>query len=359
MHPFLARGRVAACAVASCVLIGVAAPATTAVASPILTGTDAGAGPLVKSFEGATEQSSFLAYGPSFTGGVRVAAGDVNGDGRADYFTGVGSGAAPHVKVFDGLSGGEVHSFFAYDPAFTGGVFVAAGDVNGDGRADVVTGTGAAATHVKAFDGITLAPVHSFFAFPGFTGGVRVAAGDVNGDGRADLVAGTGAGGGHVKVFDAVSGAEVRSFFPYDSFTGGVFVAAGDVNGDSLADLITGTDSTGAAAGHVKVFDGQTGGLLHSFLPFGSFTGGVRVAAGDVNGDGFADIITGTGAGGGHVRVFDARTLAELSSFLPYGSFTGGVFVGGESLVPEPAAATLMAAIIGVSMLRRRRARVL
>ena len=72
-----------------------------------------------------------------------MAAGDVNGDGHADIITGAGAGGGPHVSVFSGTDLSILASFFAYDPAFTGGVTVAAGDVNGDGLADIVTGAGA------------------------------------------------------------------------------------------------------------------------------------------------------------------------------------------------------------------------
>ena len=63
--------------------------------------------------------------------------------------------------------------------------------------------------------------------------------------------------GGHVKVFDGLTGAEVRSFLAFPGFTGGVFVAGGDTNKDGFGDILVGADAGGAA--HVKVFDGQTG----------------------------------------------------------------------------------------------------
>ncbi|MGH7266811.1 MAG: beta strand repeat-containing protein, partial [Candidatus Rokuibacteriota bacterium] len=183
-------------------------------------------------FDGATgvELGGFFAYDPAFSGGMFVAAGDVTGDGRADIITGAGPGSSPHVKVFDGATGAELGGFLAYDPAFTGGVSVAAGDLTGDGRADIITGAGpGSGPRVKVFDGATGAELGGFFAYdPFFTGGVFVAAGDLTGDGRADIITGAGASGGpHVRVFDGVTGVEVASFFAYDpTFAGGLFVAA-------------------------------------------------------------------------------------------------------------------------------------
>ena len=293
-------------------------------------------GPLVRGFDAkGNMRFEFFAYDPSFTGGVRVAMGDVTGDGRADIIVGSGPGAPAHVKVFDGKTLAVVASFFAFSSGFTGGVYVAAGDVNGDGRMDIITGadSGAPGGHVKVFDGKTLAEIHSFLAFDGFTGGVRVAAGDINGDGKADIIAGAGPGAGpHVKVFSGDNLAVLASFFAFSpGFSGGVYVAAGDVNGDKRADIVTGAGS-GAPGGHVKVFDGQTLAEIRSLLAFDTgFTGGVRVAAGDVNGDGKADIIAGAGPGGlPHVRAFHGTTVAELRDFIALPpNFTGGVFVAG------------------------------
>ena len=109
----------------------VTAPAT---AEPIfVTGAGPGGGPHVQVFDGRTGKLlfGFFAYDPRFTGGVRVSAADVNGDGVADVITAPGPGGGPHIRVFDGaaLQAGQVVDvvgLFAYDPAFTGGVYIAA-----------------------------------------------------------------------------------------------------------------------------------------------------------------------------------------------------------------------------------------
>ena len=75
-----------------------------------------------------TEVASFFAYDPAFAGGVRRGGGGLTGDGVAEIITGAGPGGGPHVRAFSLAGGGvtEVASFYAYDPAFTGGVYVAA-----------------------------------------------------------------------------------------------------------------------------------------------------------------------------------------------------------------------------------------
>jgi protocatechuate 3,4-dioxygenase beta subunit len=324
----------------------------------VATGADAGGSPHVTVYDYTTGRVvlSFMAYDPSFTGGVRVALGDVNGDGTPDVITAAGPGGGPHVKVFDGKTGALLASFMAYDAGFTGGVYVAAADLDGDGKAEVITGAGAGGgPHVKAFDPLTVGEVASFFAYDaGFTGGVRVAGGDLNGDGRAEIITGAGAGGGpHVKAFGSFTGAtptgtiqtsELVSFFAYDAgFTGGVYVAAGDINGDGKADIVTGAGETGAA--HVKAFSGAgfalggvilpgqpTGpGLLASFYGLDpTLIGGARVGVIDINGDGKADIVVGSGPTvANQVRIVDGQTLSTLDYFASDPSFLGGVFVTG------------------------------
>lgn len=310
---------------------------TTVTSAPSIVAVGAGAGatPTVVVYNAVTgaQIRRFDAYESGFRGGVRVATGDVNGDGFDDIVTAAGAGGGPHVRVIDGKTGNDLHSFFAYGAGFTGGVFVAAGDVNGDGKADIITGAGAGGgPHVRVFSGANGKELASFFAYgASFSGGVNVAAGDLNADGKAEVITGTGRGGGPlVRVFGNSNFTEVYSFYAYaSSFLGGVNVASGDVNGDGRADIITGAGFGGGP--HVQVFSGLDRSILQSFFAYSaSFNGGVAVAAADQDGDGKADVLVGGGAGASNAaRVFSGVSLYQVRSYAPFDpSFLGGCFVG-------------------------------
>src|SRR5205823_851838 len=138
-----------------------------------------GGGPNVRIFDGATGQQlqSFFPFDPNFRGGVNVAAAKVTTLGHAEIIAGAGPGGGPNVKVLDSATLQEVQSFFPFDPNFRGGVSVAAADVTGDGKDDIVVGAGpGGGANVKVFDGSTFEESQSFFAFdPKFRGGVNVA----------------------------------------------------------------------------------------------------------------------------------------------------------------------------------------
>lgn len=244
------------------------------------------------------------------------------------------------VRLY-GPGGANAGSFFAF-PGFDGAVRVAMADFNGDGVPDIVAATGPGASHIKIFNGATLqeipGPLSSFLAFPGpgtpadstyfsgsFTGGVQVAAGDINHDGTPDLIVAADAGGeSHVKVFSGADGSLLRSFFSYPGYDGGVNIASGDINGDGYADIITGAATD---APHVKVFSGADNSLLDSFMAYESYPFGVNVGAGDVEGLGHAQVITGTTYGPPDVRVFDGDGTV-VDRFLAYDQgFWGGVRV--------------------------------
>jgi hypothetical protein len=341
-----------------------------------------------------TQIGSFLAFDPSFLGGVRVAVGDVNGDGVSDIIVAAGPGGGPHVKIIDGTklhmvgANGEIldaallGQFYAYDPAFAGGVFVAFGHAGGQGP-EIITGAGAGGSpHVKIIDATEVSQLQpnseiadsalagQFFAYsPFFTGGVTVAAADVNGDGILDAVTGAGPGGGpHVKVIDGrklnqlqsnseiADSALIGQFYTGSTFdTDGVFVAASSNNGHPI--LVT---SHAVGAGPVEVIDATKLNLLNNnseptgAAVLGSFFAynphdltmgtSAHVAVLDFNLDGVADILIGPSKtmAPEPVEIVDGTKLndvgmfqeilpsALLDSFFAFGSsFTGGVFVGG------------------------------
>jgi hypothetical protein len=296
-------------------------------------GTDSGTAATVRVYDSRTGvlKAQLQPFG-GFAGGVRVATGDVNHDGALDIIAAAGPGGGPQVLVFDGRTFAVIRNFFAYAPGFTGGVYVASGDTNGDGFAEIITGVGVGGgPHVRVWDGVTGNERYGFFAYnPNFLSGVIVTAGDLDNDGRTEIITGAGPGGGpHVRVWNPETTTERFGFFAYaTSFLGGVYVSAADVNGDGKAEIITGAGAGGGP--HVRVFS-TTGAAMQSFFAYStSFTGGVRVATADVDGDGRADIITGAGPSGGpHVRAFRGSDRAPLKSFFAFDpSFLGGVYVG-------------------------------
>jgi hypothetical protein len=167
---------------------------------------------------------TFLAYDATFGDGVRVAVADITNDGILNIITAPGPVGGPHVKVFDGATGAVVRQFMAYDPSFRGGVFVAAAPMNTfDPTPDIITGAGpGGGPHVKVFNGETGAVMSSLMAYdPAFRGGVSVAGISMHVDFGFEsvtyhnglVVTGAGPGGGpHVRVFDGLSGAMQSEF---------------------------------------------------------------------------------------------------------------------------------------------------
>lgn len=309
---------------------------------PIVVGSATGSKvQVLNSLDGSVLQE-FSAFGGSYKGGVRVATGDVNGDGVADIIAGVGTGGKGRVRVFDGTDGAEelgpLLEFRPFGAGYLGGVYVAAGDVNGDGKADLIVSTGAgSAAEVRVFDlydglqkGQTPTLLTKFKIDAKVNGGVRVAAGDLDGDGSADIVVTTGINA-DVRVYHGdgtpFAGA-LGNFKASPRKTTGLAATIGDFDGDGQNDLALGAAS---GAGLVHLFRVTSrGAVLEAPVEFEAFNGGsgVRLAVADVDGDGIDDLAAVPGPGGGDsLKFFSGLTRVELLKFnTTIGS--GGLFLG-------------------------------
>ena len=311
-----------------------------------------------------TTPAATLAPFAGFTGQVRTATADVNGDGVPDIVAVTGPGTAIRVAVISGADNSTVlvNPFDPFGGDFTGGGFVAAADIDGDGRAEfVVTPDEGGGPRVSIFSlsGGAQTLRANFFGIddPNFRGGARSALGDVNGDGKFDLAVSAGfLGGPRTALFDGATllGTPTRLISDFFAFPGsdaetlrnGVFVAAGDLDGDGFAELVFGGGPGGAPRvfilGGAKLAAGDVAGAQAA--PVGNFfvagnsndRGGVRLAVKDADGDAKADVIAGSGEGSpSKVRVYLGKNFSgagEPSIFQdldPFGAtLPGGVFVG-------------------------------
>jgi lysophospholipase L1-like esterase len=180
----------------------------------IVVGAGPTGGPAVAVFSGAdgSRLATFFAYEGSFRGGVgSVAVRDLDGDGMAEIAVGAGNGGGPAIVIYRGGTFEEAARFFAYDGSFRGGVNVALGEFEGIGPA-IVAGAGVGGgPHVKLFAWDSLDSIRSFMVDDSaFRGGVAVAAGDFDDDGRDELATGRAAGGSNVAISDPGTQAILR-----------------------------------------------------------------------------------------------------------------------------------------------------
>ncbi|TAL19592.1 hypothetical protein EPN90_03080 [Patescibacteria group bacterium] len=231
---------------------------------------------------------SFLAYEAPFKGGLTAAAGDLDGDGHEEIVTAPQSSYAPWVRIFDS-AGIKRAEFLAYAASWRGGVNVAVGDVDGDGRAEIVTGAGkGGGPHVKVFDGQGRTRA-SFFAYDQkFRGGVNVAVGDVDGDGRSEIVAGPGAGGGpHVRVFNGDGSLKTEFFVGKKEDSRGLRVAVGDTQAQGIGGI--GVFPAAGVANTLYLMNIL--GVLYGVVEVAASTQNFPFALGDIDGRGRAFLL--------------------------------------------------------------------
>ena len=239
--------------------------------------------------------------------------GDLNGDGFEELA--VGAHLEDKVYVFSGASGALLWAVQDLAVGGFGWSLSSAGDVNGDGVPDIVVGS--SPNHspggVTALSGDTGVQIFQIAA-----GGTDVEGiGDVNGDGFDDVVVGSGYpySGGSARVIGGPSGAVIYQV-PYSwmSTFGYAVAGLGDIDDDGVTDFAVGDPNefyiTGGS-GTVHAYSGATGSLIWSSSALGWEFGAALANAGDVDRDGYDDLIVGDGVAH-RVYVFSVKRQVEL-----------------------------------------------
>lgn len=226
------------------------------------------------STEGRALTPGFFAFGKGLENGGELAAVDINGDGKKEIVVAAGAGSLPLVRIFD-EDGHFLRQFLAYDRNYRGGVSVAAQDFNGDGIEEIVTGSKTQSAHVRTFDatGRPLSP--GFFAYPNFSGGIRVSVADLNGDDKFEILTSPFTRSDHVQIFGEYGRRLTPGFFAYNGIVQGVNVIAADLNGDQTLEILSGTNRDSTL---VRQFDFEGRELTPGFYIYDpGFLGGIMV----------------------------------------------------------------------------------
>lgn len=215
------------------------------------------------------EMKAWYAYPQSYRGGVDVAVGNIinasSGEQTEEIVTSPEKGRKPEIRIFrpDGVM---VTSFLAYDASFTGGVRVAAADVDNDGVDEIITGAGVGHSPlVRIFERDGTLVREFLVGREGFRGGIDVAGGNVTGDGADEIIASFGPGGGpYVKIFNSRTGQTLRTMTAYStSNMSGVRVTAGELgNGSQYEEIAVALVANNVPL--VKIYNGTNGERLAS-----------------------------------------------------------------------------------------------
>ena len=302
----------------------------------IITGAGINGGPHIRAFnssgEAETEPNKLFAYAETFRGGVFVASGDIDGDDLDEIITAPRTGGGPQVRFFEKDGSAKAWQIWPFHPDSRTGVSIAAADVNNDNKAEIgviPASNDQARVKVYQFDEARTI-LGEWTAFGTVECGASLAMGDVNNDGEVEVIIGAGEGGGpQVRIFKS-DGTFVSQFFAFEAgYRGGIDLSVGDTDGDGQSNNIVVSKKQDISTVKIFNFDNLNSpvGIFNAFAnaPVGTF-----VDVGDIDQNGYDDIITGaTNGGGPQVRAFDYRgeQIGNLSFFAYDTQFRGGVDV--------------------------------
>jgi hypothetical protein len=315
-----------------------------------------------EAFYGDYTQKGWLHVGwSSYTavnGEARLATGDIDGDGKDEIVMGLGpveGDSAIPAGWFGVLDDDHSHlgwgriGWSGYNSS-NGETWPACGDVDGDGVDEIIIGLGSGGSGwIEVFDYISGQVSHKAWvqvrwsAYRASDGEVRPACGDVDGDGRDEIVVGLGSSGsGWFEVFDDgvagyghLSWSKV-SWNAYNNAHGESRPACGDIDGDGVDEIVMGLGSGGS--GWFEVFEYEAGQVTHrdwvrvGYKAYNSEDGETRPVCGDLDGDGRDEIVVGLGqAGGGYMEVFDDASNGYTHLAWPRIHWQAAVSANGET----------------------------
>ncbi len=255
--------------------------------------------PIVRLINGNNAFKEFAAWEKSAVNGGYLAAGDIDGDGADEFVVGSGLGMVSFVNIFE-ADGKFIREIRPYADSFKGGVRVATGDVDGDGVDEIFTAPGPGIpSYVTVYSGKGEKRFQTTAYDKSFIGGAHIASIDMDVDGKADIVVSPGPGGGpHIRVFDGTLSNVKYDFFAYDSsMTDGVSIAT--IRTPKGPAIVTAPESWSIPLVRTwqPTIDGNIGIATDFLAAEENNKLGVTLASYDLDNDGYDEIVASSNGG--------------------------------------------------------------